>query len=375
LIGGGPGDRLAEIGCDRAGCPATIRDEWGSSARSPAACWRAAAVGFGSPAPVAGGPDGFGRRVAVSQTHQFRHTRATSLLNAGVPLHVVMRYFGHASPTMTMHYARTLSETAEAEFLRFRKVTADGRELAIAPSDLFDMLHLSQRADRVLPNGWCMLPPKQACDRGNAPLTELSPGIGQVALLGGVPLACPLDRIGGRSAASCPAWSCPTRVGDRRSVGAVPPARRQRGGGGRLPLTAGSAWPPRWSSAVRSCPVRAGAASVRALTRGVLDLRVRQLLRIPRWRRRRVGRPRWTALPGLAWLVLPVALLAGMPTLLGAGIDRSFTFWQLCLAMPDAMILIGAWALSGTVLAAGRIVALARAPVERGFRSTLSSAG
>jgi hypothetical protein len=73
--------------------------------------------------------------------------------------------------------------------------------------------------------------------------------------------------------------------------------------------------------------------------------------------------------------VLPVALLAGMPTLLGAGIDRSFTFWQLCLAMPDAMILIGAWALSGTVLAAGRIVALARAPVERGFRSTLSSAG
>jgi integrase len=115
--------------------------------------------------------DSVGRPVAVSQTHQFRHTRATSLLNAGVPLHVVMRYFGHTSPTMTMHYARTLSETAESEFLRFRKVTADGRELTIAPSDLFDMLHLSQRADRVLPNGWCMLPPKQSCDRGNACLS------------------------------------------------------------------------------------------------------------------------------------------------------------------------------------------------------------
>jgi integrase-like protein len=115
--------------------------------------------------------DSVGRSVAVSQTHEFRHTRATSLLNAGVPLHVVMHYFGHASPTMSMHYARTLSETSESEFLRFRKVNTDGRELAIAPSDLFDMLHLSQRADRVLPNGWCMLPPKQACDRGNACLS------------------------------------------------------------------------------------------------------------------------------------------------------------------------------------------------------------
>jgi hypothetical protein len=115
--------------------------------------------------------DSLGRPVRISKTHRFRHTRATTLLNAGVPLHVVMRHFGHVTPAMTMHYARTLSETAEREFLRYKKVTADGRPLELDPSDLYDVLHLDQRADRILPNGWCMLPPKQRCSRGNACLT------------------------------------------------------------------------------------------------------------------------------------------------------------------------------------------------------------
>ena len=55
--------------------------------------------------------DSVGRRVAVSKTHQFRHTAATNLINAGVPLHVVMRYFGHVSPDMTLHYAVTSAQT------------------------------------------------------------------------------------------------------------------------------------------------------------------------------------------------------------------------------------------------------------------------
>lgn len=115
--------------------------------------------------------DSVGRPVAVSKTHTFRHTRATDLINAGVPIHVVMRYLGHLSPSITMHYAKTLSTTAEREFLRYKKITVDGRTAGIEPSDLYDMLHLDQRADRVLPNGWCMLPPRQACTKGNACLT------------------------------------------------------------------------------------------------------------------------------------------------------------------------------------------------------------
>jgi integrase len=49
--------------------------------------------------------DGTGGLVDFQRTHRFRHTKATNLLNAGVPIHVVQRYLGHLSPAMTMHYA------------------------------------------------------------------------------------------------------------------------------------------------------------------------------------------------------------------------------------------------------------------------------
>jgi integrase len=115
--------------------------------------------------------DDAGALVDFNRTHRFRHTAATSLLNAGVPVHVVQRYLGHLTPAMTMRYAQTLAETAEAEFLRFRKLTADARPVQADPRDLYDMLQLDSRTDRVLPNGWCLLPPRQSCDRGNACLT------------------------------------------------------------------------------------------------------------------------------------------------------------------------------------------------------------
>ena len=115
--------------------------------------------------------DSTGALVDFNRTHRFRHTVATSLLNAGVPLHVVQRYLGHLTPTMSMTYAQTLQSTAEAEFLRYRKITADGRDLEIDPRDLYDMLELDRRTDRILPNGWCLLPPRQVCGKGNACLT------------------------------------------------------------------------------------------------------------------------------------------------------------------------------------------------------------
>lgn len=54
---------------------------------------------------LAGLTDEDGTPLRLSMTRRFRHTIATSLLNAGVPLHVVQRYIGHTSPEMTMHYA------------------------------------------------------------------------------------------------------------------------------------------------------------------------------------------------------------------------------------------------------------------------------
>lgn len=115
--------------------------------------------------------DEAGQPLRFTQSHRLRHTRATELLNAGVAIHIVQRYLGHRSPEMTMRYADTLASVAEAEFLRYKKIGADGNDLAIDPHDLYDMAQLDRRTDRILPNGYCMLPPAKSCDRGNACLT------------------------------------------------------------------------------------------------------------------------------------------------------------------------------------------------------------
>lgn len=107
----------------------------------------------------------------LARTHNFRHTKATNLLNAGVPLHVVQRYLGHTTPEMTMHYAQTLDATAKAEFIKYRKLTAEGSQPRMSPEDLYELMALDARTDRVLPNGWCTLPPAQTCAKGNACLT------------------------------------------------------------------------------------------------------------------------------------------------------------------------------------------------------------
>jgi integrase len=115
--------------------------------------------------------DATGALVDFQRTHRMRHTKATDLLNAGVPIHVVQRYMGHVSPAMTMHYAKTLAETHEAEFLRFAKLRRDGRPLEMDPADVYELVQLDRHTDRILPNGACLLPPPKRCDRGNSCLT------------------------------------------------------------------------------------------------------------------------------------------------------------------------------------------------------------
>ncbi len=112
--------------------------------------------------------DRHGNLLEFSRSHRLRHTKATTLLNLGAPIHVVMRYMGHRSPEMTLLYAATLAETAEREYLRARAIGRDGRELDLTGGDIADMLALTSRTDRVLPSGVCLLPPTKHCDRGNA---------------------------------------------------------------------------------------------------------------------------------------------------------------------------------------------------------------
>lgn len=115
--------------------------------------------------------DSTGRVVDFQRTHRLRHTKATALLNAGVPLHVVQRYMGHLTPEMTLWYAQTLASTQEQEFLRLALIGNDGRDRGVANDSFLDVLQLEQRTDRILPNGYCLLPRPKTCDRGNACLT------------------------------------------------------------------------------------------------------------------------------------------------------------------------------------------------------------
>ena len=114
--------------------------------------------------------DSKGRQVRLSHTHRFRHTRLTRLAELGLPVHVLQRYAGHASPTMSMHYIANREEHAEQAFLATVKLRGDGTRVTFSRED-HDILHLFDRADRLLPHGWCLLPPLQSCDKGNACLT------------------------------------------------------------------------------------------------------------------------------------------------------------------------------------------------------------
>jgi hypothetical protein len=89
---------------------------------------------------------------------------------SGLPVHVLQRYAGHATPTMSTHYIAERQEHAEQAFLATVKLKADGTRVSFSRED-HDSLHLFDRADRFLPHGWCLLSPLQTCDKGNACLT------------------------------------------------------------------------------------------------------------------------------------------------------------------------------------------------------------
>ena len=71
---------------------------------------------------------------------------------------------------MSMHYVAQREEHAEQAFLATRKFKADATAVTFSRED-HDGMHLFDRADRFLPHGYCLLPPLQTCDKGNACLT------------------------------------------------------------------------------------------------------------------------------------------------------------------------------------------------------------
>lgn len=111
------------------------------------------------------------------QPHQFRHTVGTRMINRGVPQHIVQRYLGHESPTMTAVYAHIHDETLKKEIEKFygKVVNIAGEVIESEHPELDsdpDLQWLKRKVlGEVLPNGYCGLPVTQTCSKGNACLT------------------------------------------------------------------------------------------------------------------------------------------------------------------------------------------------------------
>ena len=114
--------------------------------------------------------DAAGHPVKLSRTRRSRHTKFTKLAELGLPVHVLQRYAGHSAPAMSLHYVARRDEHAGQAFLATRKFKADGTRVSFSRED-HDALHLLDRADRFLPDGYCLLPPLQKREKGNACLT------------------------------------------------------------------------------------------------------------------------------------------------------------------------------------------------------------
>lgn len=114
------------------------------------------------------------------QSHQFRHTTFTTMINNGVPLHIVQRYAGHVSPEMTMRYAHIFDQTLKEEFAKFKDKMVDvtGKVVSyesvaaqiaegLDPNSIDAQWLKKNIRAQALPNGLCGLPINQpACPYG-----------------------------------------------------------------------------------------------------------------------------------------------------------------------------------------------------------------
>lgn len=99
------------------------------------------------------------------ESHQFRHTVGTRMINLGVPQHITQRYLGHESATMTMVYAHIHDETLAKEIERYhesRTVNFQGKTIELKETILSsneDMEWFKKNVQaRALEHGYCARP-------------------------------------------------------------------------------------------------------------------------------------------------------------------------------------------------------------------------
>lgn len=112
--------------------------------------------------------------------HAFRHTKGVELINNGMNLLHVQKWMAHASPEMTLRYARILDTSMrksweEATKQGLFRIDASGKPTKINVTDiqnedLIEWEYIRSNLDAVrMPLGYCMKPKKQECH------TQLNP--------------------------------------------------------------------------------------------------------------------------------------------------------------------------------------------------------
>jgi len=112
--------------------------------------------------------------------HAFRHTKGVELINNGMNLLHVQKWMAHASPEMTLRYARILDTSMrksweEATKQGLFRISTSGKPTKINVSDiqnedLIEWEYIRSNLDAVrMPLGYCMKPKKQECH------TQLNP--------------------------------------------------------------------------------------------------------------------------------------------------------------------------------------------------------
>jgi len=112
------------------------------------------------------------------QAHQFRHSVGTSMINRGVPIHIISRFLGHETLGMTQVYAYVHDPTLKKEIAKFHGKIVDitGRVIEVDPNSEVDSSDYQWFKRNIqaqsLSNGSCALPVHQKeCPHANACLT------------------------------------------------------------------------------------------------------------------------------------------------------------------------------------------------------------
>ncbi|HCQ6371261.1 TPA: tyrosine-type recombinase/integrase [Clostridioides difficile] len=113
------------------------------------------------------------------KNHAFRHTYAIKMLNGGADILTVQELLAHASPEMTMRYAKLLDDTKRKTFDKIvkqgifsfdesdkLKEENDGE----IPSDIIDMLYTNHKLNAIsIPYGTCMQRASGKCSYAKHP--------------------------------------------------------------------------------------------------------------------------------------------------------------------------------------------------------------